>query len=180
MTFSNKLPEAALGAIGHFTAQVLSGMGVRVVDVSANRRRAARPYCHEVIDPARDDPVATVTEITGGVGVDQAYEAVGGEAALAATLRITRAGGTNVLAGVFDRPMAGFHPEWVFRRDLTHLGAKGRPPTTAQGEAVVLEYLQRGIIRPGGVVTEFPLARADEAFAAQHAAECLKAVLVPG
>jgi hypothetical protein len=85
-----------------------------------------------------------------------------------------------VLAGVFARPMEGFHPEWVFRRDLTLLGAKGRPLTTAQGEAVVLEYIRRGIIRPGAVVTEFPLARAAEAFAAQHAAECLKAVLVPG
>jgi hypothetical protein len=76
--------------------------------------------------------------------------------------------------------MAGFHPEWVFRRDLTLVGAKGRPLTTALGEAVVLEHIRRGIIRPGAVVTEFPLARADEAFAAQHAAECLKAVLVPG
>jgi threonine dehydrogenase-like Zn-dependent dehydrogenase len=170
-----------LGAIGHFISQVLSGMGVRVVgvDVSENRLRAARPYCREVVDPARDDPVATVLEVTGGIGVDQAYEAAGVEATLTAALQMTRVGGTTVLAGVFGRPMERFHPEWVFRRDLTLLGAKGRPLVTAQGEAVVLEYIRRGIIRPSAVVAEFPLSRAAEAFAAQHAAACLKAVLVP-
>ena len=49
---------------------------------------------------------------------------------------------------------------------------------TAQGEAVVLDYIERGIIQPDAVVTGFPRSRADEAFAAQNAAECLKAVLV--
>jgi len=59
------------------------------------------------------------------------------------------------------------------------IGAKGRPLLTAQGEAMVLEYIQRGIIQPGAVVAEFPRSRAAEAFAAQNAAECLKAVIVP-
>lgn len=170
-----------LGAIGHFICQALFGMGVRVIgiDLSYNRLRAARPFCCEVVDPARTDPVATVVEITGGVGVDQAYEAVGADATLTAAFRMTRVGGTTVLVGVFGEPMKSFHPEWVFRRDLTVIGAKGRPLLTAQGGAVVLEHIQRGIIRPGGVVAEFPLSRAAEAFAAQNAAECLKAVIVP-
>jgi len=50
--------------------------------------------------------------------------------------------------------------------------------TTAQGEAVVLDHIERGLIRPDAAVTEFAYARAAEAFAAQNAAECLKAVLV--
>ena len=170
-----------LGAIGHFASQVLAGMGVRVIgiDVSENRLHAARPYCRELVNSTLYDPVATVVEITGGLGVDQAYEVVGVEATLTAALQMTRVGGTTVLVGVFGRPMKSFHPEWVFRRDLTLIGAKGRPLLTAQGEAVVLDYIERGIIQPDAVVTEFPRSRADEAFAAQHAAECLKAVLVP-
>jgi L-iditol 2-dehydrogenase len=169
-----------LGAIGHFTCQVLCGMGVRVIgiDISDNRLQAAEPYCRETINSTRSDAVAVVMEITGGVGVDQAYEAVGAEATLAAALRMTRVSGTTVLVGVFGEPMKAFHPEWVFRRDLTVIGAKGRPMMTAQGEAVVLDYIERGIIQPDAVVTEFSHARAAEAFAAQNAAECLKAVLV--
>jgi hypothetical protein len=67
----------------------------------------------------------------------------------------------------------------VFRRDLTLVGAKGRPMLTAQGEALVLNYMERGIIQPRAAVAEFPRAHAAAAFAAQNAAECLKAVLVP-
>jgi threonine dehydrogenase-like Zn-dependent dehydrogenase len=92
---------------------------------------------------------------------------------------MTRVGGTTVLLGVFREPMKRFHPEWVFRRDLTLIGAKGRPMVTAQGEAMVLDYMERGIIQPQAVVAEFPRSRADEAFAIQNAGECLKAVLVP-
>ena len=171
-----------LGAIGHFTCQVLHGIGVRVIgiDISDKRLDAARPFCRETVSSTRGDPITTVMEITGGVGVDQAYEAVGAEATLTAALHMTRVGGTVVLLGVFREPMKRFHPEWIFRRDLTLIGAKGRPAVTAQGEAVVLEYIQRGIIQPHAAVAEFPRTRAAEAFAAQNAAECLKAVLLPG
>ncbi len=155
-------------------------MGVRVIgiDVSENRLHAARPFCRELVNSTLNDPVATVVEITGEIGVDQAYEVVGIEATLTAALQMTRVSGTTVLVGGFGRPMKSFHPEWVFRRDLTLIGAKGRPLQTAQGEAVVLDYIERGIIQPDAVVTGFPRSRADEAFAAQNAAECLKAVLV--
>ena len=170
-----------LGAIGHFACQVLFGLGVRAIgiDVSDHRLRAAQPYCREAINPTRVDPIGTVMEITGGVGVDQAYEAVGVEATLTAALQMTRVSGTTVLVGVFREPMKRFHPEWVFRRDLTVIGAKGRPMMSAQGEAVVLTYIERGIIQPRAAVAEFPRSRAAEAFAAQNAAECLKAVIVP-
>ena len=91
---------------------------------------------------------------------------------------MTRVGGTTVLVGVFGEPMKAFHPEWVFRRDLTVIGAKGRPMMTAQGEAVVLDYIERGIIQPDAAVTEFPHARAAEAFAVRTRPSVLKAVLV--
>ena len=125
-----------LGAIGHFTCQALSGIGVRVIGIDLNAKRldAARPFCRETINSSGADPVATVMEITGGVGVDQAYEAVGAEGTLAAALHMTRVGGTTVLLGVFREPMKQFHPECVFRRDLTLVGAKGRPMVTAQGK----------------------------------------------
>jgi L-iditol 2-dehydrogenase len=171
-----------LGAMGHFIAQALHAFGLRVIgiDVSPNRRAAARPFCAEVVDSSALDPVAAVREITGGVGADRAYEVVGIEPTLAAALQMTRMSGVAVLVGVFREPMRQFDPEWLFRRDLTLIAAKGpRPLLTAQGEPLVLDYIARRIIRPETVVTTFPRARAAEAFAAQAASECLKAVIVP-
>jgi threonine dehydrogenase-like Zn-dependent dehydrogenase len=115
-----------MGAMGHFVAQTLFAIGVRVigVDVSANRLRAAEPFCAEQVRSDRQDPVAAVREITGGVGADRAYEVVGIEPTFAAALQMTRMGGTTVLVGVFRQPMAHFDPEWLFRRDLTVIAAK--------------------------------------------------------
>ena len=171
-----------LGAMGHFVSQTLYGMGVRVIgiDVSPNRLQAARPFCAEVVNSATHDPVAVVREITRGIGVDRAYEVVGIEPTFAAALQMTRMGGITILVGVFRAPMTGFDPEWLFRRDLTVVAAKGpRPLLTAQGEATVLDFIARKIIRPETVVTTFPRSQAAAAFAAQASSECLKAVLVP-
>jgi L-iditol 2-dehydrogenase len=171
-----------LGAMGHFVSQTLFGLGVKVIgiDVSENRLRAATPFCAEVVNSSTQEPVAAVREITGGIGVDRAYEVVGIEPTFAAALQMTRMGGTAVLVGVFRAPMQAFDPEWLFRRDLTVIAAKGpRPLLTAQGESTVLDFIKRKIIRPETVVTTFPLAKAAEAFAAQASSECLKAVIVP-
>lgn len=171
-----------LGAMGHFVAQTLHGMGVRVigVDVSDNRLKAAAPFCRELVNSGQQDAVAAVKEITGGVGADRSYEVVGIEPTFAAAIQMTRMSGTTILVGVFREPMKQFDPEWLFRRDLTLIAAKGpRPMMTAQGEALVLDYIARGIIRPETVVTAFPMSRAREAFAAQASTECLKAVIIP-
>ena len=57
------------------------------------------------------------------------------------------------------------------------MGGKARPLVTTQGEALAIDFIQRGLLHPEDVVTEFARARADEAFAAQNATECLKAVI---
>jgi len=82
-----------------------------------------------------------------------------------------------VLAGVYRHPVANFDPEWIFRRDLTVIGGKGQPLVTAQGEALAIDFFRRGVLRAEQVVTAFPRSQAAEAFAAQNAAACLKAVL---
>ena len=169
-----------LGAIGHFICQTLHSMGVRVIgiDVNANRIRAAQPYCAETIDSTTRDSIMTVREITGGVGADRSFEAVGIEATLAATLQMTRVGGIALLAGVFRHPVANFDPEWIFRRDLTVIGGKGQPRVTAQGEPLAIDFFRRGLIRSEGVVTAFPRSQAAEAFAAQNSHAVLKAVII--
>lgn len=120
-------------------------------------------------------------ELLGGAAKLAPYEAVGVDQAFSAAIRMTRMGGITVLAGVFRKPMESFDPEWLFRRDLTVVAAKGpRPLLTSQGVPLVHEYMARGIIRPEAAVAVYPLARAGEAFRALSAAECLKAVIVPG
>ena len=168
-----------LGAIGHFVCQTLHSMGVHVIgiDVSADRIRAADPFCDEAVDSSACDPVATVFEITAGLGADRSYEAVGISSTQAATLQMTQVGGIAVVEGVFGHPVQEFDPVWIFRRDLTVIGGKGHPLMTAQGEPLAIDFFRRGWRVTEAVVTGFPRSQAPEAFAALNAGACLKAVI---
>ena len=55
-----------------------------------------------LIDVTRGDPVEQVKELTNGMGVDYAFEAVGNAETIATSYRFLRRGGTAVLVGIPD------------------------------------------------------------------------------
>jgi S-(hydroxymethyl)glutathione dehydrogenase / alcohol dehydrogenase len=93
-----------LGGVGLSIVQgaVLAGAG-RIIasDPVADRRRMAqRLGATDVVDPKSDDLQAAVRDLTGGIGVDYAFEAAGRAALIDAGIQATRAGGTTVVVGV--------------------------------------------------------------------------------
>jgi Zn-dependent alcohol dehydrogenase len=67
--------------------------------VAERREMARRLGATHVIDPATDDLASAARDLTGGRGVDYAFEAVGRAALVAPLVDATRAGGTTVLVG---------------------------------------------------------------------------------
>jgi threonine dehydrogenase-like Zn-dependent dehydrogenase len=68
------------GVVGQFAVASAKRQGagrVLVVDGLADRLEHARRQNAEVIDFNAEDPVATVQELTGGIGVDRVIDAVG-------------------------------------------------------------------------------------------------------
>lgn len=55
-----------------------------------------------LIDATREDPVARVKELTDGMGVDYAFEAIGRAETIAMSYQFLRRGGTVVLVGIPD------------------------------------------------------------------------------
>ena len=53
----------------------------------------------DLIDPTSDDLVSTVMDLTGGQGVDYAFDAVGSAALVEQGINSTRVGGTTVMVG---------------------------------------------------------------------------------
>jgi Zn-dependent alcohol dehydrogenase len=93
----------------------LGGIGVSIVqgarlagaakiiasDPVAERRAHAQHFgATHVLDPARDDVAARARELTGGIGVDYAFDAAGAHELVQQGLAATRAGGTTVMVGV--------------------------------------------------------------------------------
>jgi threonine dehydrogenase-like Zn-dependent dehydrogenase len=72
------------GPVGQFAIQSAKLMGagrILAVDTIASRLDMARDQGAEVIDFNAEDPVAAIRELTAGIGVDRAIDAVGVDAA---------------------------------------------------------------------------------------------------
>jgi Zn-dependent alcohol dehydrogenase len=84
-------------------ARIASAAKIFGVDpVAARREQAARFGLSHALDPAAGDVAETVLELTGGIGVDHAFDAVASPATTAQCLAATRAGGSIVLVGVAE------------------------------------------------------------------------------
>jgi S-(hydroxymethyl)glutathione dehydrogenase/alcohol dehydrogenase len=92
-----------LGGIGISVVQgarLAGASRIIVSDPVEGRREAAADFgATDALDPTRDDVVAAAHELTGGIGVDYAFDAAGHASLLDAGLKATRRGGTTVGVG---------------------------------------------------------------------------------
>jgi len=93
-----------LGGIGISIAQgarIAGASRVIGVDPVESRRTGAQMFgVTDVIDPNAGDVVAQVMELTGGIGVDYAFDAVGNNELVHTCIASTRSGGTTTMVGV--------------------------------------------------------------------------------
>ena len=172
-----------LGGLGQMVAQTATGMGARVIgiDVRQEKLDLAKKWCEWVVNSLEQDLAAAVNEITKGCGVDVALEVVGRAEALEQAFEMARVGGRVVIVGVHGAVVPNFHPEWILRKDLELVGAKGAMPILAtDGTPVVFDYMRRGIIKAAPLIAEFSLDRAQDAFEAQRSGQVAKAAIRPG
>lgn len=173
------------GRIGSWLVQSARLAGaVRVVAVEplADRRERVRALgATDVLDPTEGDVVEQVRDLTGGRGVDAAFEAAGDAAAVVQAFSATRRGGVLVPLGMTD---------WAATVDLpaNDLAMGGREVRSCQYGNVDIRrdlprfarVLEAGLLDPAAVVDRtYPLAEAGKALAAAADRELLTAVLLP-
>ncbi len=116
------------GAIGLLTlmAAKLRGAGpVFVTDKQPHRLAMARRLGADLaIDVDKDDPVATVKELTGGLGADVVFEAVGFAPTVQQALALTRTGGNVTWIGN-SAPIIELNMQEIVTRELTVRGTYG-------------------------------------------------------
>ena len=100
-------------------ARLFSPSLVVAIDMAPARLDAAKQFGADVvINNAEQDPLAAVRELTGGLGVDVAVEAVGVPETFELCTEIVRPGGRVANVGVHGKP-ATLHLQRVWDRDLT-------------------------------------------------------------
>jgi threonine dehydrogenase-like Zn-dependent dehydrogenase len=114
-----------MGPVGLSAAQLATAMGARVIalDVTPERRELARGFGAEtVLDPAAEDPVGALKELTRGAGVDLALDCSGAEAARAAAIRASRTWGTVCFVGEGGSVTVDVSRDMI-RKQLTVIGS---------------------------------------------------------
>jgi alcohol dehydrogenase len=110
------------GPIGLATimgAKLFSPSLVVAIDLADSRLDAAKQFGADVvINNGREDAVATVMSLTGGLGADVAMEAVGVPATFELATQLIRPGGHVANIGVHGAP-ATLHLEDLWIRDIT-------------------------------------------------------------
>lgn len=96
------------GPIGLATVQCLKARGVEQVivsEVAPKRKDFAKQFgADHVVDPTKEDIVESVRKLTGGQGVNIAFDAAGVQQALGPAMLAVRARGTLVNIAVWEKP----------------------------------------------------------------------------
>ena len=150
-----------------------------VLDVNDDRLAKAKEFGADVVmNPAKEDVVAKIKEMTGGYGCDIYIEASGHPSSVQQGLDCIRKMGRFVEFSVFGSPVT---VDWSIisdRKELDLLGVHLSPFCYD----TVIEWIGNGKLPTEGVVThKYPLEKWEEAFHVAKTAQdgALKVILVP-
>jgi alcohol dehydrogenase len=166
-----------IGLATIMTAQLHTPGRIIAIDLSDARLEKALEFGADVaINNGREDAVAKVMELTGGLGADVAIEAVGVPETFELCADLIRPGGRLANVGVHGK-CATLHLEKLWIRDVLITTGLVDTNTTPQ----LLRLIEGGRLDPTVFATHrFPLADAEEAydvFGAAAETHALKVVL---
>jgi S-(hydroxymethyl)glutathione dehydrogenase/alcohol dehydrogenase len=162
-------------------ARVAGASRIIAIDPVEMKRESALHFgATDVVDPTAADSVEQVKALTGGRGVDFAFEAVGAEELQHQALEMTRRGGTTVLIGVATRGSGLALPTLrMVMEDRTVKGSYYGSARVTRDFPRFIELIESGRVDLGGMVTKhFPLEQVNQALAAMRDGEVVRGVLL--
>lgn len=178
-----RVAVVALGGVGVNIVQIANGFGaseIIAVDIVPEKLDAARRFgATDVVNSAQGDPIARVRELTGGDGVDVAFEALGLPQTFVQAAEMLRDAGRMVAVGI--APGKTTAPVEITRlvgrsqRIIGSYGARARADMPR-----LLSLVARGFVNPEQMVTrKLPLEEANSAYEALGRGEIVgRAVIV--
>ncbi len=150
-----------VGLLAVLMARVLGASRVIAIGRGFRLQAAAKLGAAGLVDFEREDPVAAVRGLTGGAGVDEAFECSGAEGTFAQAAAMVRRGGTVGLVGI---PPATVMEKLPFARivldEISICGSRANPNVSAR----VLELMASGQLNVDPLITHsLPLAEFERA-----------------
>ena len=160
-------------------ARAFGASQIIAVDVRDEKLAVARQLgATDVVNSSTTDAVKQVRELTGGRGVDVAFEVLGRPETFVQAFEMIRDGGRMVAVGIAaGRTAASVEITRLVRRELRIIGSYGARTRTDMPE--VIRLAARGLFRLESMVTQrFPLADTDEAYQALARGEIVGRAIV--
>jgi 2-desacetyl-2-hydroxyethyl bacteriochlorophyllide A dehydrogenase len=167
------------GTIGLCTAAAATAMGARtiLVDPIAMRRDVARRLrVAEVIDPAQQNVLEAIRNLTNGKGADLVVEAAGHDASLAAVLDYAKEFGRISMVGINIGKKIPVELGKIQMKSLTLVGCVGSPNVWPEA----IRFLAKTGLDLSPIQTHtYALAEAEAAFGfARDNGRCIKVTLM--
>jgi succinate semialdehyde reductase (NADPH) len=179
-----RIAVVAAGGVGINVIQIAKAFGasqIIAVDVKDDKLAAAtRLGATDVVNSTTTDAVARVRELTGGRGVDVAFEVLGIPQTFTQAFEMIRDGGRMVAVGIAPgRTTAPVEITRLVRRELRITGSYGARTRADMPE--IIRLAAQGVFRPETMVTQrFTLDDADAAYQALARGEIVgRAIVVP-
>jgi succinate semialdehyde reductase (NADPH) len=178
----DRVAVVAVGGVGSNLIQVCRAFGasrIVAVDVRPEKLEAAtRLGATDVLDASSDDVVQRLRELTGGDGVDVAFEALGRPQTFTQALELVKDGGQMVAVGIAPgTTTAGVEITRLVRREIRIAGSYGA--RTRSDMPAIVQLAAQGFFRPERVVTgTVSLDEVDGAYKALDRGEVVGRVVV--
>lgn len=144
------------------------------------REMALKLGATDAIDPSAGDPVAQVKELTGGRGVDYAFEVIGLPETILSAYNMARAGGEAIIVGMarldaqFTIPAFG-----IFYEQKTIKGSKYGSAQVRRDFPRFVELIETGRLDTSSMVSrKIKLDQVNDAFRAMESGEVIRSVIL--
>jgi S-(hydroxymethyl)glutathione dehydrogenase / alcohol dehydrogenase len=162
-------------------ARAASAAQIIAVDLRADKLELARRLgATDAVDGSQVDAVAAVHELTGGRGVDFAFEAIGAPRAIEQAAALLATAGTLVIVGQTpEGAEVRLDPFRISDRELRIIGSNYGSCRPAIDFPRILELDRRGILDLEALITDrITLGEVNEAFAAMRDGVGARSVII--
>jgi len=145
------------------------------------KREQARKFgATDVIDPKQGDAIEQVKSLTGGRGVDYAFEVIGLPETIVQTYNMARNGGTVCIVGMSRMDAQVTLPAFqLFFEEKKILGCKYGSAQVRRDFQRFIDLIQTGRLDTTHMVSRtIKLDQVNEAFRAMEAGEVIRSVIV--
>ncbi len=169
-----------VGLCAQICAQLFGPSKVFAVDMLEYRLKMAERFGSIPVDSSKIDPVTRIRELTDGLGVNVAIEAIGTPATFNGCLQAARLTSNISIVGIFSEPIELFMPVLCMTNKRITMGLPHKLPEYIPK---LLDLIKAGRINPRPIITHIlPLTKGEDGYDLfdKKLDGALKVVLKPG